>query len=119
MTEFTALQKFARELLTASFEGSSFDGDDIQQLALKHDLVRVEIYDPEVHVTMQSCEALDKGDEIYLFNDVIEPQSVADLEKQKSDEEAPLFRSSRINLNAIVKAASNADVKEGAIFIEV
>jgi hypothetical protein len=37
-------------------------------------LVRVEIYDPEVHVTMQGCEALDKGDEIYLFNDAIEPQ---------------------------------------------
>jgi hypothetical protein len=69
--------------------------------------------------TKNSKKILDKGDDIYLFNDVIEPQSVADLEMQKSDEEAPLFRSSRINLNAIVKAASNTDVKEGAIFTEV
>ena len=64
MNKLTGLQKFARELLT--------DGDDIQQLALKHDLVRVEAYDPEVHVTTQGCEILNKGDDIFCFADVIE-----------------------------------------------
>ena len=72
MSELSGLQKFARELLTASFEGCSFDGGDIQDLALKHDLVRVEEYDPEVHVTIQGCEILNKGDDIYCFNGVIE-----------------------------------------------
>lgn len=70
--ELSGVQKFARELLTASFEGCSFDGGDIQDLALKHDLVRIEIYDPEVHVTAQGCEALDKGNDIYCFNDALE-----------------------------------------------
>jgi hypothetical protein len=56
-----SIARICQRVLIASFEGSGFDGDDIQQLALKHDLVRVEIFDPEVHVTMQSCEILDKA----------------------------------------------------------
>lgn len=44
MSELTGLQKFTRELLFASFEGCSFDGGEIQDLALKHGLVRVESF---------------------------------------------------------------------------
>lgn len=47
-------------------------GGDIQELALKHDLVRVEVYDPEIHLVAQGCEVLDKGDDIYCFNDAVE-----------------------------------------------
>ena len=69
MSELTGLQKFARELLTASFEGCSFDGDDIQQLALKHDLTRVEKYDPEIHYY---CDGISEGDNYHFFNEVLE-----------------------------------------------
>ena len=72
MNDLTGLQKFARELLTASFEGCGFDGDDIQQLALKHDLVRVETYDPQVHLLCQGSDILEKGDDLICFNSVIE-----------------------------------------------
>lgn len=69
MSKLTGLQKFARELLCASFEGCSFDGDDIQQLALKHELVRIEKYNPDVHYYH---DAISEGDDYYCFNEVIE-----------------------------------------------
>tara|TARA_R110000782_G_scaffold85221_3_gene165743 strand:- start:2970 stop:3182 length:213 start_codon:yes stop_codon:yes gene_type:complete len=69
MKELTGLQKFARELLCASFEGCDFDGEDIQQLALKHKLTRVESYDEEIH---HYCEGISEGDDYHCFNDVLE-----------------------------------------------
>jgi hypothetical protein len=37
-----ALKTFAGELISASFEGGSFDGGDIQDIAVKHGLLRIE-----------------------------------------------------------------------------
>lgn len=71
LTTLTTLQNFTIELLNYAFDGCGFDSDDIQQLALTHNLIRAEIYDPEVHTDMQGCKTLNKGDKIYLFNDVI------------------------------------------------
>lgn len=67
-SELTGLQKFARELLIASFDGCSFDGDDIQTLALKHGLVRIEPYNPDIHYYF---DAVSEGDDYYCFNEVI------------------------------------------------
>jgi hypothetical protein len=69
MSELTGLQKFARELLCASFEGCCVDGDEIQQLALKHKLVRVEPYNSDVH---HYHDVISEGEDYYCFNDVLE-----------------------------------------------
>ncbi|MBP5969416.1 hypothetical protein [Pseudomonas iridis] len=37
-----ALKAFANEMINASFEGGSFDGGDIQDIAAKHGLLRIE-----------------------------------------------------------------------------
>lgn len=36
------LKAFAVEMINASFEGGSFDGGDIQDIAVKHGLLRIE-----------------------------------------------------------------------------
>lgn len=71
MAELTGLQKFARELITAAGDGCNFDGGDIQELALKHGLVRVEDYSHEKHGT-HWCDIIEEGEDIYCFNDVLE-----------------------------------------------
>jgi hypothetical protein len=40
-----ALQDFANEMISAAFEGGSFDGGDIQDMAVKHGLMRIESRD--------------------------------------------------------------------------
>lgn len=42
LTRIDALKAFASELISASFEGGSFDGGDIQDIAVKHGLVQIE-----------------------------------------------------------------------------
>lgn len=37
-----ALKAFANDMITAAFEGGSFDGGDIQDIAVKHGLLRIE-----------------------------------------------------------------------------
>lgn len=37
-----ALKAFSREMIDAAFEGGSFDGGDIQDIAVKHGLLRIE-----------------------------------------------------------------------------
>ena len=69
MSKLTGPQKFARELLCASFEGCSFDGGDIQELALKHGLVRIEPYNADDH---SYFDAISEGDDYYCFNDALE-----------------------------------------------
>lgn len=69
MSELTDLQKFARELLAESFDGGSFDSGDIQDLALKYGLVRIEPYSPEVH---SYYDAISEGDDYYCFNEALE-----------------------------------------------
>lgn len=41
------LRAFASELVTASYEGGSFDGCDIQDIAVRHGLLRIERRDKE------------------------------------------------------------------------
>lgn len=41
-TERDQLKAFAIEMVNASFEGGSFDGGDIQDIAVKHGLLRIE-----------------------------------------------------------------------------
>lgn len=41
-TERDQLKAFAVEMINASFEGGSFDGGDIQDIAVKHGLLRIE-----------------------------------------------------------------------------
>ncbi|WMN19236.1 hypothetical protein QL104_07460 [Pseudomonas piscis] len=41
------LRAFAAELVTASYEGGSFDGCDIQDIAVRHGLLRIERRDKE------------------------------------------------------------------------
>ena len=40
--ERNQLRAFAIEMINASFEGGSFDGGDIQDIAVKHGLLRIE-----------------------------------------------------------------------------
>lgn len=40
--EHSQLQAFAVEMINASFEGGNFDGGDIQDIAVKHGLLRIE-----------------------------------------------------------------------------
>jgi len=42
-----ALESFACEMVEAAFEGGSFDGGDIQDIAVKHGLLRTETRDEE------------------------------------------------------------------------
>ncbi|MCO7575314.1 MULTISPECIES: hypothetical protein [Pseudomonas chlororaphis group] len=43
LSEYQApLRAFANELISASYEGGSFDGCDIQDIAVKHSLLRIE-----------------------------------------------------------------------------
>lgn len=41
-TERDQLKAFAIEMINASFEGGSFDGGDIQDIAVRHGLLRIE-----------------------------------------------------------------------------
>lgn len=43
----TRLLAFANEIISASYEGGSFEGGDIQDLAVKHGLVTIESRDSE------------------------------------------------------------------------
>ena len=48
LSEYPApLRAFANELISASYEGGSFDGCDIQDIAVRHGLLRIEQRDGE------------------------------------------------------------------------
>lgn len=48
LSEYPArLRAFANELISASYEGGSFDGCDIQDIAVRHGLLRIERRDKE------------------------------------------------------------------------
>lgn len=47
LAERDALRAFGNEIVSAAFEGGSFDGGDIQDMATKHRLLRVEQRDDE------------------------------------------------------------------------
>lgn len=40
--EFEALRAFASEIVSGAFEGGSFDGGDVQDMAVKHGLLFIE-----------------------------------------------------------------------------
>lgn len=42
MAERDALRSFANEIISAAYEGGSFEGGDIQDMAVKHGLLRIE-----------------------------------------------------------------------------
>lgn len=42
LAEQDALRRFANEIISASYEGGSFEGGDIQDMAVKHGLLRIE-----------------------------------------------------------------------------
>ena len=56
--EFEALRAFANEIVAAAFEGGSFDGFDIQDMAVKHGLLRIEQRDEECG---EFCACLEYG----------------------------------------------------------
>lgn len=58
------LHKFAREIIRDSWEGCD-GGDIIQELAVKHGLIKSEPFDPKVHGTSAECEP---GDTWYTFS---------------------------------------------------
>lgn len=43
------LAAFAKEVISAAFEGNSFDGADIQELGVKHGLLKETRFDPSIH----------------------------------------------------------------------
>jgi hypothetical protein len=47
LAERDALQAFANEIVSGAFEGGSFDGGDIQDMGVKHGLLRIEQRDDE------------------------------------------------------------------------
>lgn len=47
LAERDALRAFANELVSGAFEGGSFDGGDIQDMGVKHGLLRIEQRDEE------------------------------------------------------------------------
>ena len=47
LAERDALQAFANEIVSGAFEGGSFDGGDIQDIGVKHGLLRIEQRDDE------------------------------------------------------------------------
>ncbi|WP_156358935.1 hypothetical protein [Pseudomonas sp. NBRC 111137] len=57
-TERDQLKAFAVEMINASFEGGSFDGGDIQDIAVKHGLLRIEQREDECG---ESCACRDYG----------------------------------------------------------
>lgn len=54
-----ALKAFAREMINAAFEGGSFDGGDIQDIAVKHGLLRIERREEECG---EVCACRSEGD---------------------------------------------------------
>ena len=57
-TERDQLKAFAIEMINASFEGGSFDGGDIQDIAVKHGLLRIEQREDECG---EACACRDYG----------------------------------------------------------
>jgi len=57
------LEAFAREIIRDSWEGCD-GGDIIQELAIKHGLIKGEPFDPKIHGTSSECEP---GDNWYTF----------------------------------------------------
>lgn len=54
-----ALKAFANDMITAAFEGGSFDGGDIQDIAVKHGLLRIEQREEECG---EVCACRSEGD---------------------------------------------------------
>lgn len=54
-----ALKDFANDMITAAFEGGSFDGGDIQDIAVKHGLLRIEQREEECG---EVCACRSEGD---------------------------------------------------------
>lgn len=67
-----SLIAFANELTSAAFEGGSFDGGDIQDIAVKHGLMRIENRDDECG---EACACREYGfpAECYRKTELIKP----------------------------------------------
>ena len=60
------LRAFAKDVIQLAWDGS-IDGGDVQEIALKHNLIKPEIYDPARHGDM---EAVPGEDTIYVYTKV-------------------------------------------------
>lgn len=60
-----ALANFAKEIIRISWEGCDADGGTIEELALKHDLVKVVEFDPKIHNDTNGCAIV--GDDWFVF----------------------------------------------------
>lgn len=58
LAELDALRSFANEIISAAYEGGSFEGGDIQDMAVKHGLLRIESRAEECG---KSCACLEYG----------------------------------------------------------
>lgn len=71
--ENARLAAFAKEVLRAGWEGSAVDGGTLQELGVKHGLLRETKYDPAQHGP-NDCDA-EPGDPWFVFAGRLAPHS--------------------------------------------
>jgi hypothetical protein len=80
-----SLKAFANELISASFEGGSFDGGDIQDIAVKHGLLQVE---QRTEACGEVCACSEHGfpAECYRKTDLLKPADEPVIEPEAFDD---------------------------------
>jgi hypothetical protein len=107
--ENAPLKSFACEMVEAAFEGGSFDGGDIQDIAIKHGLLRIEARE-EACSEVCACREYGFPAECYRKTDLIKPAEPGANEVAKK---ALSFENQRIQ-PARFKCLACGDYHEGS-----
>ncbi|WP_439212537.1 hypothetical protein [Duffyella gerundensis] len=82
--ENAGMDRFVDSLLSIAWQGGSADGSDIQELALKHGLIRQESYCADSHENLvEDAGNFEEGDEVYFR--VETPATTAYLNSVRAD----------------------------------
>jgi hypothetical protein len=73
------LTAFAKEVIGVMFDGGGLDGFEIQDLAVKHELLFREPYDPEKHGDDHLSE-IEPGEMIYMHSDILRDNAIDSTE---------------------------------------
>lgn len=70
VAESEAMDKFVDECLQVAWEGGSLDGGEIQDIGLKHGLLREEVYSSDQHESLvEDPSNFEDGDAVYFRTD--------------------------------------------------
>ncbi len=103
LAERDALRSFADEIVSAAYEGGSFEGGDIQDMAVKHGLLRIESRAEECG---EACACREYGfpAECYRKTGVLsasaEPSKIGNSEYSVAEPSAPVERDERAEFEA-------------------